>query len=156
MIESNSPVFGNGYSLKYFKALFILFIPMSILEIFIAFGSVTLRFFMSGDNESRFYAYLSVQAQLMLNWFNLLLIILASVFIFLNKKKIFSLVFLLKYPLILLGEGYIFYLKTVDFPYDPAYLTGYLGSIVSFLFFYVPHLIYLGARIRSSHDRSSE
>jgi hypothetical protein len=71
MIESNSPVFGNGYSLKYFKALFILFIPMSILEIFIAFGSVTLRFFMSGDNESRFYAYLSVQAQLMLNWFNL-------------------------------------------------------------------------------------
>ena len=148
MTQEDQVVFGNGYSLKYFKALFILFIPVSILEIFSQFALVTMKFFMSGDNESRFYSYPSVLAQMNVNWINLALIVLASGFIIVGKKKLFSLIFLLKYPLILIGQGVVLYLTLKDFPYNQSLVTSYLGSIVFFLFFYVPHLFYLYVRIK--------
>lgn len=46
--------FGNGYSLKYFKVLWILFIPVSLLEILYSFLILSVGFMISGDSAAVF------------------------------------------------------------------------------------------------------
>jgi hypothetical protein len=149
-ISKEEPVFGNGYSLKYFKVLFILFIPVSFLEIILLFASSILNFAMSGDSASVYDAYLFSKIQMATLGLNIFLIALASLLVLTDKKKLFSWVFLLKYPLVLLGNGLAVLAANAVLPSDPSRITDYLGSIVFFLFFYVPHCFYLLPRIINS------
>ena len=92
--------FGNGYSLKYFKVLWILFIPVSLLEILYSFLILSVGFMISGDSASVYDARLFAKIQIGVTFLNIALIAMASMLILTEKKRLFAWVFLAKYPLV--------------------------------------------------------
>lgn len=141
--------FGNGKSLKYFKVLFYLFVPWSVLLHYGEINSLYKIFIenYNGNASVFFFAYGNLATTISI-LINVLMSLYVSIFIFLGDKNKFSISYLLSVIVRSFGLVLVEILYIIQFPeFTADGLPTFISAIITQIVIFGFHYWYLSVRI---------